>query len=178
MKDVTLLLTENVPNLGIVGDVVDVRPGYARNYLLPRGLATVPTEANVKRLEERRKEVQEQLARERAELEKVFEKLEGFELEIERSANEQGILYGGVAQNDISEALAEAGFDLPHRAIRIGRRIEEVGEYPIPVELHDLEAEITLRVTSDDVVDPVAEADAQEAAEEETTEAEEAAEAP
>jgi len=149
MKNVTLLLTENVANLGIVGDVVDVRPGYARNYLLPRDLATVPSEANVRRLQARRQQVQEELAREREQMAQMFERLDGFELTIKRSANEQGVLYGSVAQRDIAEALEAEGYAVPDRAVRIGERIERLDSFRIPLELDELTAEIKLWVVSD-----------------------------
>lgn len=150
MKTVRLLLTENVDNLGIVGDVVDVKPGYARNFLRPMGLATQPTEGNIQRLAERRAEVEKELRELRARLEVMFEKLEGYELTIERSCNEQGVLYGGVSQHDIAEAMREEGYDIEDRAVRIGERIERVDSYTIPLALdHDLKTEIKLWVVSD-----------------------------
>ena len=85
MKTIKLLLTENVANLGIVGDVVEVRPGYARNYLLPFGLATEPSEGNINRLAERRAQVEQEMRQLRAKMEAMIEKLDGHEITIERA---------------------------------------------------------------------------------------------
>src|SRR5947207_15419057 len=97
-RTVELLLTESVENLGIVGDVVKVRTGYARNYLLPRNVATTPSEELIQSLQSRRAEAQTEMAQQRQMRAETIEKLKGFELSIERSSNDQGILYGGVTQ--------------------------------------------------------------------------------
>lgn len=150
MKTTQLLLTESVDNLGIVGDVVRVRNGYARNFLLPRGLATTPTEGNVKRLAERRAQVEQELKQRRAVQEQVLEKLKDFELTIQRSANEQGILFGGVSQRDIADALRAEGFAIDDRSVRIGEQIKRLDSYEIPVVLSsDLKTHIKLWVVSD-----------------------------
>lgn len=182
MKTVRLLLTENVDNLGIVGDVVDVKPGYARNFLRPMGLASDPTEGNIKRLASRRAEVEKEMRELRARLEVMFEKLEGYELTIERSCNEQGVLYGGVSQHDIAEAMRAEGYDIEDRAVRIGERIERVDSYTIPLALdHDLKTEIKLWVVSDkpmeslEIEDEEEEGAEVEAAEGEAAEGEEGA---
>jgi len=157
-KNIKLLLVENVDNLGIVGDIVEVKPGYARNYLLPMGLADAPTEGNMKRVEERRKEVERQLRELRDQQEKVIGLLEDFELTIKRSANEEGVLYGSVTQHDIVEALAEEGFNIKEREVRIGEPIKHLDSYPIPIQLaNDLKTEIKLWVVSDK---PIEELDA------------------
>ncbi|MCC7205589.1 MAG: 50S ribosomal protein L9 [Phycisphaeraceae bacterium] len=150
MKAVELLLTESVDNLGIVGDVVKVRPGYARNFLLPRGLATTPTQGNINRLQEKRKIVQEEMRRRRAELEQLIEKVAGYELSMTRAANEQGVLFGGVSQHEIAQALRDAGFAVDDRAVRIGEQIKRVDNYTIPIQFaSDLRTEIKLAVVSD-----------------------------
>lgn len=150
MRNVKVLLTENVDNLGIVGDVVEVRPGYARNYLLPRGLATEPTPANIKRLAQRRAQVEKELAERRKRLEETFQKLQGLELTLQRSHNEQGVLFGGVSQHDIAEALRQQGLDIEERAVRIGQTIKRLDTYSIPIVLApDLKTEIKLHVVSD-----------------------------
>ena len=150
MKQIKLLLTENVDNLGIVGDVVDVKPGYARNYLLPRGIGTQPTKGNIARLAGRRQEVEQQLRRQRAEEEKLIGELEGVEITMQRSANEQGVLFGGVSQHEIAEALRDEGFKLDDRAVRIGEQIKRLDSYDIPIVLaQDLKTEIKLWIVSD-----------------------------
>ena len=104
-----LLLCKNVATLGIVGDVVDVNEGFARNYLLPRKLATEPTSSNVRRLAEARRQAEAEMARERAVLESIAKRLEGVEVTIKARANEDGVLYGSVGRREISAALAEEG---------------------------------------------------------------------
>jgi len=168
-KQIELLLTENVDNLGIVGDVVKVKTGYARNYLLPRGFATTPSEEAIAALQERRRQVEAELAKQRKQLEDLFARLDDdFELTIERSANEQGVLFGGVSQHDISEALQAQGHDVDDRAVRIGEQIKRLDSYTIPIVLApDLKTEIKLWVVSDQ---PIAELD--EEGEADTAEAE------
>jgi len=149
-KKVELLLHENVDNLGIVGDVVRVKPGYARNYLLPMGLATPPTQAQIDRLAERRKAMQEELERQRAEQQSMIEKLEGYEITLERSANEQGVLFGSVTQHEVAEGLREEGFAVEDRFVRLGEQIKRLDSYQIPVEINkELKTEIKLWVVSD-----------------------------
>ena len=150
MKTIELLLSENVDNLGIVGDVVKVKPGYARNYLLPHALATTPTEGNKKRLAARRQQVEEELKTRRVVQEQMIAKLQDYELTLERSANEQGILFGGVSQHDIAEALQAEGFEIDDRAVRIGEQIKRLDSYSIPIQVaEDLRTQIKLWVVSD-----------------------------
>jgi large subunit ribosomal protein L9 len=150
MKTIKLLLTETVENLGIVGDVVRVRPGYARNFLVPCGLATEPTEGNVKRLATRRAEAEQQLRQQRAAMESLISRLAGHEVTIRRSANEQGVLFGSVSHRDIAEALRADGFDLDDRAVRVGEPIKRLDSYRITLVLGpDLRTEIKLWVVSD-----------------------------
>ncbi len=167
MKAITLLLTENIDNLGIVGDVVTVKPGFARNFLLPRGYATEPTEENVAALAERRKQVEAELRLKREALEKMFEKIQGHEVTLERSANEQGVLFGGVSQHDIAQALRDEGFAVEDRAVRIGQQIKRLDSYMIPlVFATDLKMEIKVWVVSDRPADQPQAEDLAEATEE------------
>jgi len=153
-KGVELLLLENVDNLGIVGDVVDVRPGYARNYLLPMQLATVPTEQAKAAVAERRAEVERQLREKRAQQETMIEQLEGHEITLMRSANEQGVLFGSVTQHDIAVALQEDGFNVVERDIRIGEPFKRLDSYMIPIKVaDDLATEIKLWIVSDKPVE-------------------------
>ena len=179
-KNIELLLLDTIDNLGIVGDVVKVKPGFARNYLLPHGLAEPPTEEKIAELSARRAEVEAELKQLRSEQETLLEKIIDYELTLERSANEQGILFGGVSQHDISEALQAEGLAIEDRHVRIGEKINRLDTYHVPIQLaKDLKCEIKLWVVSDkpleEVVDEVAEgeegADAAEAPAEEATEA-------
>ena len=150
MKSIKLLLTETVPNLGIVGDVVTVKTGYARNYLVPRGMVTSPTQGNVNRLAEQRNQAAEELCQIRQTHEILLEKLQEHELTIQRSANEQGVLFGGVSQHDIAESLRENGFAIEDRFVHISQQIKRLDTYSIPIVLaDDLRTEIKLWVVSD-----------------------------
>ena len=149
-RNIQLLLTETVDGLGIVGDVVAVKAGYARNFLLPRGFATVPSEDAIAELAEKRKVAERELAELRAEREKIVDKLNGLELHLERSCNDFGMLYGSVTQKDVSTALAQKGYTIKPREVRLPQAIKRVDSYEIPIKLAtDLEATIKLWVVAD-----------------------------
>ncbi len=149
-KHVQLLLTENVEGLGIVGDVVHVRAGYARNFLLPHSMATTPSQEKIEALAERRKQAEAEMRALRSKREEMIEKLEGYEVTIERSCNDQGHLYGSVTQKDIADALSEEGFEVRQRDVRIAQPIKRLDSYEIPVVLDsDLRAIIKLWVIAD-----------------------------
>lgn len=149
-RNVELLLTESVEALGIVGDVVKVRTGYARNYLLPRNYATTPSEEKIKELAAKRAEAERQLADLRKVREDLVTKLNGYELNIIRSCNDQGILYGAVTQQEISTALGAAGFGVRARDVRLGQTIKRVDTYEVHIKFEaELEAVIKLWVMPD-----------------------------
>lgn len=149
-KTVQLLLTDTVENLGIVGDVVKVRSGYARNYLLPRELATEPSQEKIQALATRRAEAERQLLEIRQQREGMISKLEDYELTLTRACNDQGLLYGSVTQHDIAVALREAGFDVRDRDVRLGQTIKRIDSYEINIKPEsDLEATIKLWVVAD-----------------------------
>lgn len=149
-RSLQLLLVENVEHLGIVGDIVDVKPGYARNYLLPHGLAEWPSEDRLAELQERRSQVQKQVSALRHAREELHGRMEEVTVKMIRSCNDQGLLYGSVTQSDIADALQEAGYDVGSQSIRLGQTIKRVGEYPVPVQFDkDLRCEINLVVDPD-----------------------------
>lgn len=153
-KSLKLLLTENVDNLGIVGDVVNVRIGYARNFLLPRGLATRPSDEMIQQLATKRAEAEKELARVRSEREKVIQKMEGLEITLERACNDQGILYGSVTQQDIASALTSIGYAVRPREVRLPHAIKRIDSYEITVKLDsDLEAAVKVWVVADRKLD-------------------------
>ena len=133
-RNTKLLLLETVENLGIVGDVVKVKSGYARNYLLPHGVAERPTPTKVEALKEQRAKAQAELAAVRSEREKIIEELVGASITMERSCNDQGQLYGSVTQRDISDAMIAAGFGVDVRAVRLSHPIRHIGEYHVPIQ--------------------------------------------
>lgn len=149
-QHVELLLTESVEALGIVGDVVRVRTGYARNYLLPLNLATTPTEEKIKALSVKRADAEQHQRELRSQRETLSQRLEGVEITIQRSCNDQGQLYGSVSQQDIAEALVAAGFGVTARDVRLSQVVKRVDTYHIPIKLdRDLDAEVTLKVVAD-----------------------------
>jgi len=149
-KTIELLLTENVESLGIVGDVVQVKPGYARNFLLPFGRATEPSEEARAALAERRAEAEREMRALRSQRESMVADLEGFDIHIQRACNDQGLLYGSVTQKDIADALEAEGFRLRPRDIRLPHAIKRIDSYDVLVKPdQDLEATIKLWVVPD-----------------------------
>lgn len=149
-KNVELLLNETIEHLGIVGDVVTVKPGYARNYLLPLGIAEVPTPEKVEALKEMRETAKAQLEALRAQRVETIGSLGDITLKLTRSCNDQGVLYGSVTQRDISDALREGEIDVDERAVRLNQPIRHVGSYEVLIQFErDLRADITVEVLPD-----------------------------
>ena len=131
-----LLLKEDVDNLGVRGDLVKVRPGYGRNYLLPRGLAIQATPSNVKQIEQRRRALAKREAVEHGQATAQADVLKDVTLEFARKVGEHGVLYGSVTSMDIAEALAAKGFEIDRRRVVLKDPIKEPGEFEVPVKLH------------------------------------------
>ncbi|MFM9996476.1 MAG: 50S ribosomal protein L9 [Phycisphaerales bacterium] len=154
-KNIKLLLTENVEALGIVGDVVTVRTGYARNFLLPREYATTPTEDAIKAVAAKRAEAERQLAELRRQREALVKKLEGVQVTLVRSCNDLGHLYASVTQQEIAAALGEAGYKgIRPRDVRLNTVVKRIDTYDVPIKFEaDLEASIKLWVVADRKLD-------------------------
>ncbi|MDP7005904.1 MAG: 50S ribosomal protein L9 [Phycisphaerales bacterium] len=149
-RRIELLLTSNVENLGIVGDIVRVRMGYARNYLFPMGVAEVPTPEKIASLVEQREVALKEFEAKRSGQASIIEQLEGITLTLSRSANDQGGLYGSVTQRDISDALEENGFEIDTRAIRLQQAIRRIGDYQVTIQFGtDLKTDIQIQVNPD-----------------------------
>lgn len=150
MAEIKLLLNESVKHLGRVGDVVKVSPGYARNYLIPKGLAIEPTPANLKRVEARRQEI-ERIERERREQQQaLIKQLEGIEVALERRANEQGNLFGSVSATDISKSLQEQGFNIRPDDINLPGKLDRIDSYLVEIRFaEDLLTQIKVWVAPD-----------------------------
>jgi len=136
MAMMELLLREDIDNLGARGDLVKVRPGYGRNYLLPRGLAVQATPANVRQIEQQRRALLKKTAAERETAEQQAELVKEVTLEFARKVGEHGLLYGSVTSLDIAEALAARGYEIDRKRINLREPIKEVGDYEVPVKLH------------------------------------------
>ncbi len=129
-----VLLRRNVSNLGKIGEVVEVKAGYARNYLLPQRLAVQPTTANLKAVEAEKQKYLEQLARERAELQVQAQLLEGKEVTIPARANAEGHLYGSIGPAQIVAALAEMNIFVEAKTILLENAIRQLDKYDVIVQ--------------------------------------------
>ena len=136
MRHVKLILREDVPNLGDAGEVVNVKPGFARNYLIPQGKAIAATAANVRELEHQKRVIAERVARELKLLEGERAKIEGVAIEIAAQAGEEGRLFGSVTAAQIAEQLAERGLEIDRRRIVLDDPIRQLGEHNVTVRLH------------------------------------------
>jgi large subunit ribosomal protein L9 len=145
-----IILREDVPNLGHTGDVVKVKPGFARNYLFPRGLAVVADRRNVHELEHQKRVLAEKRERERKTSQTQAESLNRVRLVISARAGESGKLFGSVTNQDIEKALAEKGFPVDRRRIRLDDPIKALGEHKITVRLAaGVDAIVTVSVEAD-----------------------------
>ena len=150
MATVKLLLNDSIKNVGRVGDVVEVSPGYARNYLLPKDLAVEPTPGNVKKIEARRKEVERLEAEKREQQKQLIEKLAGVEVTLERRANEQGHLFGSVSATDIAKALQAQGYEIEPDDVVLPGRLDQINNYTVKVKFaEELETDIKVWVAPD-----------------------------
>jgi large subunit ribosomal protein L9 len=131
-----IILLERVENLGQMGDVVRVKPGYARNYLLPQKKAVRATEENRKRFEETRAQLEATNLQRRSEAETVAAKLDGLVITLIRQAGEAGQLYGSVTARDVADAITAAGFTVGRQQIRLHQPIKALGLHTVKVGLH------------------------------------------
>ena len=150
MASVKLLLKESIKNVGRVGDIVEVSPGYARNYLLPRDLAVQPTPNNVKKVEERRKEIEQQERERREQQERMIGQLSGVEVHLERRANEQGHLFGSVTATDVAKGLQAQGFNVNPDDVNLPGKLDQVRDYSVTIRFaEDLTADLKVWVHAD-----------------------------
>jgi large subunit ribosomal protein L9 len=146
MAHTTILLREDIDNVGGRGEIVKVRAGFARNFLLPQGFATLATKGNVKQIEQEREALLKKAAVERATAEAQLEQMGSIALNFERKAGEHGTLFGSVTSMDIAEALKAKGYEVDRRKIALREAIKETGEYTVNVKLHR-EVTLTIPVT-------------------------------
>ena len=143
---VEVILRKDVADLGLAGDMVNVRPGYARNYLVPQGIALEATEGNRRRFEEERRQIEQSAERVREAARQLAGELENRELSFVRRASEGGRLFGSVTAADVADELEREGVSVDRRAIRLDDPIKALGEHAVPVRLH-VDVEPTLKVT-------------------------------
>ncbi len=147
-----VILLETVENLGKLGDTVKVKPGYARNFLLPQGKAMPATKENLAEVEAHRAELERQEAEALAAARARAEQLEGREVTVVRKAGDEGKLFGSVGPADIAEALSQDGVEVERQEIRLPvDTIRQTGDYSIGVHLHaEVESTVTLHVVADE----------------------------
>lgn len=143
-----VILMEKVGNLGNLGDVVKVKDGYARNFLIPQGKAKRASDANLKAFESRRKELEKAQQQQLVKAQERGGKLEGFMLQITQKAGVDGRLFGSVTNYDIVEALKKQGHEVERAQIRMPQGpLKQVGDYPIQIALHtDVAVSVTVSV--------------------------------
>ncbi|MCX7613145.1 MAG: 50S ribosomal protein L9 [Caldimicrobium sp.] len=130
-----VILRKDIPKLGKAGDVVKVKDGFARNYLIPKGLAILANQKTLKALEKERSIILAKAERERKKTQSLAEKLQGMTLTLYRKAVEEGRLYGSVTASDIAKALADKGFEIEKKQIVLDEPIKTVGNYEVNLKL-------------------------------------------
>ena len=165
-----VLLKKTVAKLGIIGDVVDVKPGYARNYLIPQRVATEPTEANLKAIEAKKQQYMEQLSKEQEQVQAKADAIRGKEITIMARANEQGHLYGSIGPAQISAALAAEGVMVESEYIILEEHIKRLDKYDLTIRFNqDVTATIHVWIVPDrDSDEQIPEEQAQEEQPDET----------
>lgn len=144
-----IILKENVEGLGIIGDMVTVKPGYARNYLLPKGLALVADEKNIKELEHQKRQLARKLEKARTDAEGVKARIEKVSCEFAQRAGEDGKLFGSVTSMDLEEKVQAAGIELDRKKIQLAEPIKSLGEHVVNVKLDaGVVAELKVVVTA------------------------------
>ncbi|MDX6612756.1 MAG: large subunit ribosomal protein [Blastocatellia bacterium] len=169
-----ILLREDIDDLGARGEVVRVKAGYARNYLLPRKLAVEATASNVKQIESERAALLKREAKDRSGAEAQAQQMKSLSLTFERKIGEQGLLYGSVTSMDITQALKDKGYEIDRRRITLKEPIKTPGDFTVPVRLHrEVVIDVPVKITGEGGVEVAAPAPADA---EETPESTQAAE--
>jgi len=147
-----VILLEKVANLGTIGDRVKVKSGYGRNFLLPKGKATLATPANVARFEARRHELEKHAAEQLGSAQSRVEKLKDFKLTIAAKAGTEGKLFGSIGTSDVAEALTKAGFKVERAEVRMPNGpLRTVGEHVVGLHLHaDVDVPLTVLIVAEE----------------------------
>src|ERR1044072_6785893 len=181
MSTTTVLLREDVDNLGGRGEIVKVRAGYARNFLLPRIMATLATKGNIRQIEQEKAALLKKASAEKATAELQTEQLKDLSLSFERKAGEEGALFGSVTSMDIAEALQAKGYEIDRRKLVMKDAIKHTGDYTVGWKLHrEVVVQIPVTVTAEggEVEAPKAEAKEKKAEKPAEKSADKSAEAP
>jgi large subunit ribosomal protein L9 len=150
MRQVKIILRESVQGLGDAGDVVGVKVGYARNFLLPQGKALLATESKVRELDHHKRVVTEKAARDLNDLKALRDRLQSVALEVTARVGEEGKLFGSVTTAHIAELLAEKGYTVDRRKIQLSEPLREIGDHVVPIRLQrDVTAEVALKISAE-----------------------------
>ena len=142
-----VILADDVRGVGHRGDTVSVKPGYARNYLFPQGLAYEATDANLRRLSEEKKKYDQRMMSETKVAQEVARQMDGLTVVLTKKAGEEGVLYGSVTAAEIADALAAKGIQVDRRRVEVAEPIKRLGEHKVHVRLHrDVVAELNIQV--------------------------------
>jgi large subunit ribosomal protein L9 len=151
MANVKLILKESVAGLGRAGDVVEVKPGFAKNFLVPEGKAVQASAAKIREIEHLKRQIAEKLAKELADVRKSKQALEALKLEVKAKAGEEGKLFGSVTAAQVAELLAAHGMEIDRRKIDLGEPIKELGDHTVSVRLHsEVAATVRLKVSAEE----------------------------
>jgi len=146
-----VILKEDIPKLGTMGETVKVAPGYGRNYLIPQGKAVLATNKNIKELEHQKQLILRKAELVRKDAESFAEKFRGLSLTLARKVVDEDKIYGSVSVGDISKALEEAGVEIERKMIKLAEPIKSLGEFQVPVKVHaDVTAELTVQVVKEE----------------------------
>lgn len=145
-----VILKETIDALGIVGSEVDVKNGYARNYLFPRGKAVEATGENRKKMEQERAKIELQMAKEKERAEEMAARLKNVSIQIPAKVADEDRLYGSISIKDIASALEQKGIEVQKRSILLPNAIKNLGTYQVPIRIYrDIEPEITVEVVAE-----------------------------
>src|SRR3954469_988066 len=131
-----VILTKDLENLGRAGALVDVKPGYGRNYLLPRNFAVLATAKNIKQLDHHKSGILARAAKEKQNMSAMAQKLSAIEVRLSRKVGEQNKLFGSVTSKDVHEQLAAQGYQIERRQVHLPEPLKEVGTHEVEVKLH------------------------------------------
>jgi large subunit ribosomal protein L9 len=146
MANVKLILREDVSGLGHAGDVVSVKPGFAKNFLVPEGKAVLASEARIREVEHLKRQIAEKVAKQLSDQRKAKQAIEALQLEVKVKAGEEGKLFGSVTAVQVAELLAARGVEIDRRKIEL-EPIKELGDHTASVRLHrDVVATVRLKV--------------------------------
>ena len=142
-----VILTQAIPNLGAAGALVTVKPGYGRNYLLPRQLAVAATEKNIRQLEHQKSGILARASKEKQNMTAMAQKLSAIELKFARKVGEQNKLFGSVTSKDVHEQLQAQGYQVDRKQVHLPEPLKEIGTHEVPVKLHsDVTAKIKVTI--------------------------------